>query len=65
MSAVKDKQINAIRAHQHLKTVKFVGFTGSASASELALCLAEHAPLLNKFIFNPRCPLLTVFPKQV
>ncbi|KAL1825840.1 hypothetical protein ACET3Z_012618 [Daucus carota] len=40
--------------HQHLKTVEYVGFAGSASAAELALCLVRHAPMLRRFIFDTR-----------
>ncbi|XP_021716229.1 F-box protein At5g03100-like [Chenopodium quinoa] len=56
-SAPKDAQVNAIRSHQHLKTIEYVGYGGCASASKLALFLTWHASMVSKFIFDPHRPL--------
>ncbi|KAK1349180.1 F-box domain-containing protein [Heracleum sosnowskyi] len=52
-------QENAIRCHQHLKVVEYLGYHGCASAAELAICLARHAPMLQRFIFDTRLPWYT------
>ncbi|KAK1386570.1 FBD domain-containing protein [Heracleum sosnowskyi] len=54
--APNDAQIKAISSHQHLKVVEYLGYAGCASASELALCLTWHAPMLRRFIFDTRRP---------
>ncbi|KAK1349183.1 FBD domain-containing protein [Heracleum sosnowskyi] len=48
VSAPSNAQENAIRCHQHLKVVEYLGYYGCASAAELAICLARHAPMLQK-----------------
>lgn len=47
-------QKNVMCLHQHLKTVEYAGFAGSASAAELAICLIQYAPMLRRFIFDTR-----------
>lgn len=56
ISAPDYAQENAIRCHQHLKVVEYLGYEGCASAAELAVCLARHAPMLQRFIFDTRRP---------
>ncbi|KAK1349182.1 FBD domain-containing protein [Heracleum sosnowskyi] len=56
ISAPNNAQENAIRCHQHLKVVEYLGYHGCASATELAICLARHAPMLQRFIFDTRLP---------
>ncbi|XP_021729144.1 putative F-box/FBD/LRR-repeat protein At1g78840 [Chenopodium quinoa] len=51
-----DVEIETIRAHKHLSVVEFARFSGTESEANLALFLAEHAPMLNKFIFDPHQP---------
>ncbi|KAK1348948.1 hypothetical protein POM88_054888 [Heracleum sosnowskyi] len=52
ISAPNYAQENAMRCHQHLKVVEYLGYHGCASAAELAICLARHAPMLQRFIFE-------------
>ncbi|KAK1402977.1 hypothetical protein POM88_002582 [Heracleum sosnowskyi] len=52
ISAPNYAQENAMRCHQHLKVVEYLGYHGCASAAELAICLARHAPILQRFIFE-------------
>lgn len=59
----KDAQVKAIRSHQHLKTVEYVGYGGCAFASELALFLTWHVPVVNKFIFDPHPSLYVRKPR--
>ncbi|KAK1391136.1 hypothetical protein POM88_019314 [Heracleum sosnowskyi] len=59
ISAPNYAQENAIRCHQHLKVVEYLGYHGCASAVELAICLARHAPMLQRFIFDTRLPRYT------
>ncbi|KAL2920781.1 hypothetical protein RDABS01_012272 [Bienertia sinuspersici] len=54
-SVPKDAQVGAISSHQHLQTVEYVGYGGCVS-SKLALFLTQHAPMLNKCIFDPHQP---------
>lgn len=58
ISAPNYAQENAIRCHQHLKVVEYLGYHGCASAANLAICLARHAPMLQRFIFDTREPQL-------
>ncbi|KMT10940.1 hypothetical protein BVRB_5g112770 [Beta vulgaris subsp. vulgaris] len=62
-SAPKDAQVDAIRSHQHLQAVEYVGYAGCASASKLALFLTRHAPMLNKFVFYPHRPISVGKPR--
>ncbi|KAL1830456.1 hypothetical protein ACET3Z_000107 [Daucus carota] len=48
ISAPDYAQENAIRCHQHLKVVEYLGYEGCASAAGLAVCLARHAPMLQR-----------------
>uniref|UniRef100_A0A803MHQ5 Uncharacterized protein n=1 Tax=Chenopodium quinoa TaxID=63459 RepID=A0A803MHQ5_CHEQI len=49
-------QTNAIRTLQRLEALEFVGYTGCEYAVALAYHLTQHAPMLKKFILDPRIP---------
>ncbi|KAK1362039.1 hypothetical protein POM88_046513 [Heracleum sosnowskyi] len=58
-------QSKAIRSHQHLKVVEYLGYAGGAGATELALSLTWHAPMLQRFIFDTRQPEYVGKPLEV
>ncbi|KAL1830618.1 hypothetical protein ACET3Z_000269 [Daucus carota] len=63
--APDNAQENAIRCHEHLKTVEYRGYAGCAIAAELAICLAQHAPNLQRFVFYTRWPETIENPRTV
>ena len=63
--APDNAQENAIRCHEQLKTVEYRGYAGCAIAAELAICLAQHAPNLQRFVFYTRRPETIENPRTV
>nr|XP_017220886.1 PREDICTED: FBD-associated F-box protein At4g10400-like [Daucus carota subsp. sativus] len=63
--APDNAQENAIRCHEQLKTVEYRGYAGCAIAAELAICLAQHAPNLQRFVFYTRRPETIENPRAV
>nr|XP_017244402.1 PREDICTED: putative F-box/FBD/LRR-repeat protein At5g62970 [Daucus carota subsp. sativus] len=63
--APDNAQENAIRCHEQLKTVEYRGYAGCAIAAELASCLAQHAPNLQRFVFYTRRPETIENPRTV
>ncbi|KAL1830619.1 hypothetical protein ACET3Z_000270 [Daucus carota] len=63
--APDNAQENAIRCHEQLKTVEYRGYAGCAIAAELAICLAQHAPNLQRFVFYTRRPEKIENPRRV
>ncbi|XP_021756886.1 uncharacterized protein LOC110721958 [Chenopodium quinoa] len=49
-------QTNAIRTLLRLEALEFVGYAGYEYAGALAYQLTQHAPMLKKFILDPRKP---------
>lgn len=63
--APDNAQENAIRCHEQLKTVEYRGYAGCAIAAELAICLAQHAPNLQRFVFYTHRPEKKENPRRV
>ena len=49
-------QENAIFCHEQLKTVEYRAYAGCVIAAELAICVSQHAPDLQKFVSYARRP---------